>query len=473
MRIKIDRGTKYKVLLVIYTCFVLLFDIDSINYQTACTLTVIDLTIIFISIYKSGNIRFDDARLFFVIITILFTFGQNIAFFIGRESILTNPDTLYQSGFTEYELCYASVFTIVSFNFLFLGLYHGANLDTSCNYDIKPSEDSDYQSRVLAAKYVSFLLIAVSVIPAIIYLYYQIILYLSVGYGEISQSQMSGLMIRLHYLFIPGVFMNYIAQKLENKKAVVNTVIIFCFAFFNLLIGDRGGGLALLLCFLFLSKSLRMEDVTEKKKNILNTVIVIVFALALAFLVPMIKYYRIAYSGSVSEAITSSFKYTIENNPVLDILLETGANLRILPLTIRKIRFTDFAYGETYLEFFKKMFPSFLGFKYKYGTLAKWLIGTTAYQTHGFSIWAEAYLNFGRYGCLVFYVIGHLMRKLLWTGRTKNVIQIFLATTSLFFFCDIVRRSISEFGYNVMYDIILPAVGIYLVSTIITRRGNK
>ena len=181
--------------------------------------------------------------------------------------------------------------------------------------------------------------------------------------------------------------------------------------------------------------------------------------LLVLFLVPVIKYYRINYTSGVNHPFLESISYSIKNNFVMDVLLELGANFRILPMTVSKISSVGYANGTVYLSFFNNMLPGFLKIPSNYGTLSKWLLNTNDYQTNGFSIWAEAYLNFGSLGFVATFVIGVVLGILFGANPSnQNPVSFYVTGSSLFFFGDVVRRAFSEFGYNFMYDIILPSL---------------
>ncbi|MBQ7975714.1 MAG: O-antigen polysaccharide polymerase Wzy, partial [Clostridia bacterium] len=165
-----------------------------------------------------------------------------------------------------------------------------------------------------------------------------------------------------------------------------------------------------------------------------------------------------------------AFSEMLASNPLIDMLLELGSTQQIIIMTMRRVATEGFAYGKAYLDFFVKMLPSFVGIQTFYPTLAKWVIGTTAYQTKGFSIWGESYLNFGGWGIPFMFVIGRLFQKLLKVDENSSPLKISLAAVSLSFFADVSRRSISEFGFVFLYDIILPIVAIWVLSEVHKRK---
>jgi len=136
---------------------------------------------------------------------------------------------------------------------------------------------------------------------------------------------------------------------------------------------------------------------------------------------------------------------------------------------MKKVSVEGYALGTAYLDFFIKMIPSVFGLEQNYGTLAKWILNTNRYQTYGFSIWAEAFLNFGYFGIPFMFIIGKIFNKLMNVNNTKDVLQIIRVSLILYFFADIARRSISEFGYNFLFNIIMPITVVFLISKIFIK----
>ena len=71
------------------------------------------------------------------------------------------------------------------------------------------------------------------------------------------------------------------------------------------------------------------------------------------------------------------------------------------------------------------------------------------------------------------FLIGLAFRLLLNNNGKSRVLSLLRVGITLSFFCDIARRSISEFGYNFLYDIVIPVVVIYLISDFLRKRDGK
>ncbi len=405
-----------------------------------------------------------NAKFLFLCITICFTVGQNLAYpFIADPNEFGHH--LIANNYSDFELCKGSIFTLEAFNFFALGLtsikhFRFVIKDKPYGYE----KDYSDLSFAWSAYYIGTILLIICAVPQIRYLFLEIRTFLYSGYGQTAIDGLSGIARRLHYLFLPAVCIRYCGKKFLNKRVIVEICIIFLHIAVFLAIGDRGTGLSLFVTLLWLTAL--FDEKFRVRKYIVPVVIIIIA-------VPLIKYYRIGFTSGESNSLINLIKYTINNNPITDILVEMGGSQEIIVLTIRKVQSEGFAYGAAYLDFFIKQIPSFLGVNQNYGTLAKWVIGTTAYQTKGFSIWAEAFLNFGILGSIFMYIPGCFFKKLYTTKPPLNVMTVCRTSMTMVFFLDISRRSISEFGYNFLYDFIIPLLAIYLLAKHIRRKRQE
>ena len=447
------------IVLLVFT--IILCFIDNCSYYFTCVLTYIDVVLCLLIFWKKGYLGIRNPIFLFWVITTIFSLGQNLAYpFITDESLVKNT-LLYRFKYDAEEMLLGSKYTMQALNLLTIGLvgkrrqYVFGNVKI-LQYDVESHEDNILQ----AAYYVGTALLVITFIPQIRYLYVNIVQYFTIGYGQTAVDQVSGLTMRLHYLFIPGVLIRYCAQIRRKRKTYLEASIIILHIVSFLAIGDRGSGLALLITLIWIKA---YHDEAFSIKRYIIPVVLLVLA------IPVIKYYRIYYTASDSGAFSEALNYVLTNNPIIDILLETGGGQRILLMTISKVNVEGFAYGKAYLDFFIKMLPSSMGIHQFYGTLSKWVINTTGYQTAGFTIWAEAYLNFGFFGIPFMWIIGLVFKYFM---STENELATMRTAIILYFFADVARRSISEYGYNLVYDILLPIIVIYYVSFNVTLEEN-
>lgn len=439
--------------LVLITLILYNYDLSQLTYLNICYIVVVDIIICAILFVTTKQAHIGNACFLFWFITTIFSFGQNVAYIFIYE----NPGTysiLYDKMYSIESMAKGTSFTLLAYNFLSLGL-------TLCFDSNKVSEKKTYDDKYVGEmELVSKVLIAVSVIPQIIYMYSQTTVFMAYGYGYSATENLPGIVQILRYWFIPGIIVSYVAKSIGGKRIRLESAVFLVVAVMFLLTGDRGSALSMLLVLIFLRNIFKQG----KKRTIY------IWCVLIVLLIPFVKFFRIAFSGQTSGALSEAFSEMLASNPLIDMLLELGSTQQIIIMTMRRVATEGFAYGKAYLDFFVKMLPSFVGIQTFYPTLAKWVIGTTAYQTKGFSIWGESYLNFGGWGIPFMFVIGRLFQKLLKVDENSSPLKISLAAVSLSFFADVSRRSISEFGFVFLYDIILPIVAIWVLSEVHKRK---
>lgn len=453
----------YKLIIFILTMLLFFIDPQNCSYKLICLITWIDLCICLFMIYKQGCLKMNNALFWFWIITVLFSLGQNLAYLFIVDPTLVKSELLIGYQYSEYEMCRGSIFTIQALNMLTLGLFWPIK-DKFTFYSKLDNYSQKEMCNAYAAYIIGTILLVISIVPQIMFVKAELVRFFTVGYGETSIDEFSGLLLRLHYLFVPALFIRYSGKVyLRKRKNLEVLIIIFQIVAF-LAMGDRGSGLALFVTFIWLKAA------TDTQFNIRKYIFPILIVI---LSVPIVKYYRIGFSADHNTALSSAVAFVLKNNPIIDILLETGGTQNIIIMTMKKTVVTGLAYGKAYLDFFIKMIPSGFGIEQNYGTLAKWVIGTSGYQTQGYSIWGEAYLNFGYLGIPFMFIIGFIFRSLLKNGGNSKVISLLRISITLALFCDIGRRSISEFGYIFLYDMIFPIILVYCVGNFLRKRQRN
>lgn len=452
-----------KFLLLCLTLLLFFIDPYNFSYIDCCILTLIDLGFCLYVIKGEGELCLKSPKCLFWFITVLFSLGQNIAYpFISNDMEFFN-ELLYGFRRNDGEMCLSSVYTMQALNMFTLGLYY-CKRNSKFEKVIEEYNIAYITNRermfAISAHYIGIFLLSISFIPELLYVYAEVVLYFTQGYGQTSNAQLSGIVLVLHYLFIPAILMSYCGCHYLSKSKMAHTVILIGLAFIFLLIGDRGSGISLLVSFLWLK--LVMDKSFQIRKYVMPLLIIVLA-------IPIIKYYRISYTSNSENPFFDAVYYIVEHNPIIDILLETGASQNVLIMTMEKVVSSGLAYGSAYINFFIRMLPGFLGIEQEYASLAKWVIGTTEYQTQGFSIWAEAYLNFGDMGIPFMFIIGLMFNFMLRVETSSVVIAAIRISICLAMFSDIARRSIAEYGHNFMYDLVVPIILIHILANYLKK----
>ena len=104
-------------------------------------------------------------------------------------------------------MCKGSIFTIQALNMMTLGLFWPMKRE-SVDYRKIVYNDTTEKSTAYAAYYIGTILLIISIIPQIIFIRAELIQFFTMGYGETPVGQFSGIVLRLHYLFIPSLFIS-------------------------------------------------------------------------------------------------------------------------------------------------------------------------------------------------------------------------------------------------------------------------
>lgn len=449
-----------QAVLLLFSLLLIISDTTDMPYLTLCYLTVADIILCSFLFVLRRSAQLTNAKFLFWIITTVFSFGQNIAYIFIKNNTYLYSDQLYVRTYSLDSVIEGTIFTILAFNFFSIGLASGSKRK-ECEIVEKLEKNTDQYAS--SAILVGQLLFLISVVPEIMCLYAEINLFFASGYGENAISGLPSTIQVLHYWFIPSILICYVGKAASGKKTLLETAILLCISLAFMLIGDRGFSLAVLLVLIWL----RSIFYRVKKKKLY------IWCLLLILLIPFVKFFRIAFSAGTGDAIGTAFSQMIEANPFIDMLLELGSSQEIIIKTMKKVSIEGFAYGTAYLDFFIKMLPGFLEIPLFYGNLAKWVIGTSNYQTQGFSIWGEAYLNFGMWGIPFMFLVGKFFGLLLDAKKNDSLLKIILTSVSLYFFADVSRRAVSGFGYNFLYNIVLPIVAIYVLDFLNKDKGKR
>ena len=448
----------FKTAVLIFTVCLCFINCENVSFILICFLTLVDVALCVVVIYSSGAISIKNPAFLFWIVTLIFSLGQNLAylFIIDREAL--SSSLLYPYKYSAAKMNFGSVYTIQAFNLFTIGLF-GRTARGKCEPNISQSiarkKSTDETALAKSGYLFGTLAFILGAVPQLMYLKVSLVQYFNGGYGDTAADQLSGLVLRLHYLFLPAVFVKYVSKIKLNKNTLFDQSVILSQVAAFLLMGDRGTGLAVFVTYIWI-KAVTDENFKLKKY--------IIPCVAVILCIPLIKYYRIFFSRGDASAFSGALTYIFNNNPIVDLLLETGSSQRIIIMTAKKVSLEGFAGGRAYLDFFIKMIPSNFGIKQNYGTLAKWVLNTTSHQSYGFTVWAEAYLNFGKWGIPFMYIIGFLFGKMFSCSEKPDVFQLMRVSVILYFFADIARRSISEFGYNFLYDMVIPLIVIYVAA---------
>jgi len=382
---------------LIYTTIdiIMLLSIFIINYYNLKCDELINIKIVsslicvFViwSIITLLNIEKDifTLNMFLIICNVVFIFSPAILYTLGEKDIFIKY---------KYYVGYKFIYEGLLISFIFFIFLHMTMIMTSCKNIIKPCRNDN--SKIF--RVVGFIIILISIIPyandcikmiRLTSLGSYIDAY-SIARNPIGTFIMSGIII-------------YLAGCKEKKHITISSILLCIYVIPLLYIGRRGEAFSGVISYMFL------YDRMFKKVSRRN--IVILGLIAFIIIMPTISIIR-----QVETKNLSTFIDTFKNidNPLNQILKETGFSFMITPYLLSLVNEYSYHYGLDYVFSLLSSIPN-LVYKFDYfiknGEPASWITRIIDYNEWykgggvGFNYIAEAYLNFGIIGIVVIPII--------------------------------------------------------------------
>lgn len=352
---------------------------------------------------KRGN-RLVSPYMVFLVVLYLFSFGTPLlyAFSVTPENDLLGFLEINRRGIYESE--WLTLLMLISFHL-------GALVYTDKKKNVRHIKDiNNFISNKRLAR-IGWLLFIISIYFYVSETINNLVYSVLYGYAALFEREDStGLGHLTNFfseLFIPSVICLYIAYK-DNKLirySITTLLLLNIGAIF--VIGGRSNGVILLAILLILRDSLIKHF---SKKEYLG--------LAIGGLI-LLSFF--SYTATTRNEGGRSFDIKtleIDDNTIVKAIAEMGGSQSCLIKTMEFVpKQEDFRYGRTYLFAFTTIIPN-LGFweihpAKKEANMSDWLTDKLglSYGT-GFSMCAEAYINFGYLGPIVFFLFGLLFARI-------------------------------------------------------------
>lgn len=403
---------KYKFILWCFVCIYITIGFIhlDINHTTLNIMGVIGLLQLWISIvswYKCAN-RLFSPYIFFLIVLYVFSFGQSLLYPFG---LISEKRDLYEVYSSIYGFTVSDIFQAQRQTLLMLAMFHIGGLSTIFrqNYSC-PNYVNYYSNDNSRLKHIGWGLFIISVIPYTIDLVSDMVTSLSMGYGAIYGGEpkigINNIWSFIGAYFIPSIICLFIAYK-DHKKIRNTFLIIMLLISLAILITGGRSRAVILLCLVVI-----LYDYLIKKFSKKQIFIVLICGIILLQVLAIIASTRTA---SIDER---SYNVQFANNAAVEAIAEMGWTQFCL---IESMKFVpadeDYRYGRSYLYAFTTIIPN-LGF-WEYhpakleSNLGEWLTNKlgTNFGT-GFSMCAEAWVNFGNLGFLLFYLWGFALASI-------------------------------------------------------------
>ena len=171
----------------------------------------------------------------------------------------------------------------------------------------------------------------------------------------------------------------------------------------------------------------------------------------------------------VTKILEIDLLHIVRQNIFVDVLSEFGGSNYPLLCVISDPSIPRF-YGGTYLDSITSVAVTAIPKRFR---TDRFFIGPPSLAEYlknhnklpwgpGFSLYAEAYLNFGAYGVAVFLVLGLIFSYFLRPSRLIGAQQMLVIVTTLFLILTAARRESSDITRSLTYFLGLPYLGLKL-----------
>lgn len=293
------------------------------------------------------------------------------------------------------------------------------------------------------------------------------------GYGALYYSDMStqsGYVQIIIYLFFPGLIALLIGS--DFSKRVVRTVVIIfgIYMVLGIASGDRGNWLYSLIILIWIFNQRKPARIS----TVIKLMVIGVVGIYLLQIVTLSRNY-----GGLGDLSLESFTeaLSLDNSPIVDAFFEMGGTMGIVTIFLKLGAI--YPYTNTYLTAIlgavSSRSLSFLGIDFV-------LIGDWLSQEYfdlnyglGFTMIAEAYVNGGYIGGLIYMcILGAIIGKLLAMCRDSwdmqnNPVKAFISISSANLLMSLPRGAVYLVVKNFVYGVVIMLLLIYLLKMIVRK----
>ena len=420
-----------------------------------------------------NNALFNPTNAFFASFYI-FQFGQSALYCFGIEH--TNSSLYTHYGFKSEVLIESQIFTILCLIFLIFGVIL-SKFFSKYRIRLKVLKDINNEEIILNSMRLSaIILFIVSIVPYISYVYDIYLYAIKIGYGEMySRSLGLGALDFFRGFFFPSlillvlVYKNKVLRRLIYLLAFIHILIIF-------IAGNRAEPMALLFMFIFVHHY-SVKKFTKKQVFIIGGILSCVI-----LILPIISVIRNLPNKNISmifESLTSvEFSLDLFNDTILEMGFSMFPLINVISIVPSSM---DYQYGTTYLGAILDMVligPIFSSDNFGFLVwLSQWLQEQLSMNYGpGFSMVAEAYLNFGKLGCFVFLVGGYFLDRVFNLSpniTSKYKLRVFIVSGVIFYSIANVRGQFVDIFKGFYFFFILTYLMIYILTVYLNKGGRN
>ena len=343
----------------------------------------------------------------FLISAYTFTFGQSLLFVFGKVS----PERDLTDMFSPASIMPAQYLTLLFLNFFHIGGMFSCKNSSSDSYTyemMSPYEEQNMENQIFGIKKIGTIFLVISIIPYIIERFTLFYVVLSTGYSGIYLQEVkvgiANILSILSQYFVPGILCLLLVEEVKSKQRLFISLLVFeaCFWLFT---GGRSNGV------IIASILLMYFHICVKPIKLKQALVIGIAGFFFISLLGVIADTRADSNANISETFSKSMS---NSNAFYSAISEMGGSMYPMITTMEIVpEREEFRYGSSYLYSATSIIPN-LGFwdlhpAMKYGNLNDWLQNAMSLNYGpGYSIVAEAYINFGNLGFLMMMFLGYV-----------------------------------------------------------------
>lgn len=392
----------------------------------------------------------------------IFTFGQSFLYVFDAVSVERDLMEFY----SYREIFESQLITLVFLNFFYLG--GSTVIKKKTNHSSSYfKNDTLVQLQSVGLKKVGKFFLVISIIPYIIDTATTFVIASTLGYSGLYEQQVkigfANIVNILAQYFIPAVICLLLVEQ-KRKIRILYVAILLWHILFCMLVGGRSNGV-IIAAILLLWYHMKINPIKLKQ-----TIFLFVLGYFFSMILTVVAITRSESNVSLVSELASNNK-----NPISETISEMGVSMMPLIETknILQVKPEEYRYGASYFYSFTSIIPN-MGFwdlhpAMKYGNLNDWLQRelNLSYGP-GYSMVAEAYINAGKYGFIIMFLLGCIFARFMNVSIVNryNPLQLVIA----FIFCYLTIKTIRNSFLLTVRSIFYYIVPIYLIVMYYTKK---
>lgn len=409
----------------------------------------------------------------FLIAAVIFNGGQAFLEVLGLNGV---------TGMLGGRFTSDILFTTLALVILGIASFHfGGLVALATTNQVKREENLEKKELYAhSGRLVSVLILAISVVPALLLIREAIDTVLVSGYFALYTQQVgTGFEAAPQVLatfLVPGAFFLLVGSEKRLPYVLISLGMVLAYSTIMLFLGRRGNAIPVLITYSWLWH----RTIRPLPRGFL----LIVAAIGLFIVIPLLGVIRNTPGAerlSVPQLVDS---YLSIDNPTVAAVSEMGGSMMTIAYTVDLVPSSrQFDNGLGYLYATLTVFPNFfwdIHPSIAHGTASSWLINTVNPYTaahgggYGYSFIAEAYLNFGWFGTVItLAVIGFLFARIVLWADNGDPIRLATVGTFLVFFLFYARAEAAQIIRPLVWYSFFPYFLIRFASRFVDRLKKR